>query len=353
MVNPLSILRQWAYRGYRDSQIEEHELKYLFLEITRRCNLSCLHCGSDCKSSSTTKELSTDSWLSIINYVKAAFNPAPVIILTGGEPLVHRELYAITERLHQQNLRWSMVSNGMALSEKVLHRLVQNGIESITISIDGGEESHNYLRNHPKSFNRVKESLELIGKSSIPIKDAVTCVYGKNLHELDSLASMLIDVGITSWRLFRIFPLGRAEENMELHLTKDETWSMIEWIRINRAKYQLKGLDISLSCEGYIPFDVDRQVRDEPFFCRSGINYASILSDGNITGCSNNPEKLYQGNIMERDLRDIWDNGFQDIRRRQFVSDFCKGCAEFKNCLGGSVHLWDHDNNRPLFCYLI
>jgi radical SAM protein with 4Fe4S-binding SPASM domain len=240
----------------------------------------------------------------------------------------------------------------MTLNKQKFNELIDAGLYSITLSLDGNETSHNKLRNSKISYKRVLNALELVGKSNLKFKDAVTCVYPDNLHELDDIANTLINKGITSWRLFRIFPSGRAFENNLTHLSFEQTQEMLNWIKTNKKKYKEKGLTINLSCEGWLPFDFDKQVRDEPFFCRAGVNVASILADGNITGCSNNDESFYVGNILKDDFSNIWENNFNDFRQRKWVEKtICNSCEHIKDCNGGSIHLWKFGADKPNFCY--
>jgi len=194
--------------------------------------------------------------------------------------------------------------------------------------------------------------MDAIANSNLKYKDAVTCVYPDNIDELNEIAEILIAKKFTSWRLFRIFPSGRAFENDELQLTFKQTHEMINWIAENKTRYKKLGLTINLSCEGWLPFETDSKVRDGYFFCRAGINIASILSDGNITGCTNNHESFYTGNILTDDFNTVWNNNFDNFRKRNWIDKtVCKSCEHIKACDGGSIHLWELGQEKPKFCY--
>ena len=349
----LDSIRQSAYKKYASYETQTHNLLYLFFEITQKCNLNCIHCGSDCSSNSNMNELTTDSWLKIIDYIKKTFDPLPVIVITGGEPLVHPDLFTITKALSENGFPWGMVTNGFTLNQQKVDTLIEHKIDSITLSFDGDAESVNYIRNTPKAYDRILNALSLIGKSNIPVKDAVTCVYPGNLNKLTWIADTLLEYGMNSHRLFRIFPMGRAEGNKNLYLDFKQSNKIISWIKENRIQYKKRGLNVSFSCEGYIPFGDDLKVRDEPFFCRSGINIASILCDGTITGCNNNGSDFYQGNIMENDFATIWQDGFKDYRNKDWAkTGICTDCIEWNNCQGSSIHLRNKSDCGPQFCYM-
>ena len=346
-------VKPWLWRLYKRLETRDHRLSYLFLEITRRCNLTCLHCGSDCSASIDTPELTTESWLKIISYVKKHFGAGVTFVISGGEPLVHPDLVKIGGHIQSLDMKWGMVTNGMALSASKLQKLEAAGLHSITISLDGDAEPHNWLRNNEKSFDRAISAIRRVAASDVELGDVVTCVSPKNLDRLDTVAELLVDAGVKSWRLFRIFPLGRAENNEDLLMTFEQTWQMLDWIASRRPEYKKRGLNITASCEGYLPYAKDRGVRDFPFFCRAGVNMASILCDGTITGCTNNDPTFYQGNILEDDLATVWQSRFEDYRRRDWLADTdCSTCDELKNCQGGSIHLWRLGDRAPRFCYV-
>ena len=346
-------LRQFFYDRYRDIEIAEHQLLYLFLEVTRACNLSCRHCGSDCGSEDRIPILTLRNWRSIVDHVSARFPSDLLFVVTGGEPLVWPHLVELGRRIRLNRRRWGMVTNGFALDREMLVNLMAAEISSITISLDGKEDAHNHLRNNSHAYARALHAIELVGKSGIPFRDVVTCVFPKNLDSLAQIADLVLEAGIPNWRLFRIFPQGRARNNPDLLLSRAQSWRMVEWIRENRRRYAKAGLRINFSCEGWFPFRLDRSIRSEPFFCRSGVNIASILCDGTVTGCANNGPAFVQGNALRDDFALTWDKGFEKLRNRDWMRNgLCADCRHFAHCRGGSVHLWDDAKRSPSFCYI-
>ena len=345
--------RNYLHQSYKQQQLKKHNLQYLFLELSRKCNLNCLHCGSDCKHQNNNPELSLQSWLLILDYLKTTFNPLPAIILTGGEPLLYKHLLVVAEKLKQHNFRWGMVTNGLLLTPQLINRLINCNMQSVTVSLDGTENSHNWLRNSPVAYKKVLDGLQLLTQSNLVFTDVVTCVNPQNLTELSKIAETLITIGIRNWRLFRIFPSGRAEHNDNLVLSFDKTQQLLHWIKTHKPELKKRNLHVNLSCEGWIPVIDDVKVRDNLFFCRSGINVASILSDGTITGCSNNQSQFFQGNILTHDFALLWNNSFDNLRNRNWLSNtICANCEYLSTCNGGSAHLWHNNKIKPEFCYM-
>jgi radical SAM protein with 4Fe4S-binding SPASM domain len=249
-------------------------------------------------------------------------------------------------------MHWGLVSNGYNLDKQMLGLCIDNGIGSITVSLDGQKAAHEWLRGKQDTFNRTMMALDLIAASQIPLIDVVTCVNPHNLSELDSIASILMNTGIPAWRLFRIFPAGRAKNNSDLQLTVAQTRQLIDWVQEKKPFLAKKKLDVQLSCEGWLPIAIDRQVRNQPFFCRAGINIASILSDGTITGCSNNAPRFFEGNILSDSFSYVWQHRFTSFRDRSWVKNTeCGTCQQSGHCEGGSIHLWRENDKRPEFCY--
>ncbi len=345
------MLRQLFWQKYKSLEIREHRLLYLFLEVTRSCNLSCRHCGSDCGANDRSAVLSAGDWNAIVDAVSARYSRDLLFVITGGEPLVWPGLEGLCRRIRSRGRRWGMVTNGFLLDERRLAGLLDAGIGSITVSLDGDEEAHNGLRGHPQAYARALHALRLVGAADIPFRDAVTCVYPGNLEKLDLIAETLLGAGIPAWRLFRIFPLGRARGDASLMLDERSTMRLVEWIRVRRLLYARRGLRVDLSCEGWYPFALDRRIRTEPFFCRSGVNIATIRCDGAITGCANNGPAFQEGNIFRDDFAVLWEKGFLKLRDRSWMRrGICAQCGHFRQCGGGSAHLWDVEAGSILFC---
>lgn len=346
-------LKEQIHLKYKRMERDEASLLYLFLEITRKCNLKCRHCGSDCKSEYSAEELTSDSWLKIIDDIYLKFKPAPTIVITGGEALLHEDFFKIIDKINSYKMRWGLVSNGYLLDKETIEKLQDKNIYSITVSLDGLEINHNWLRCKKDSYSKTLSALHYLSKCKIPLKDVVTCVNPLNLKELIQISDILLKNKINYWRLFRIFPAGRAKENKELQLNVEETKEMIEWVKKNRKDLCVKGLDVSLSCEGWLPYKVDKKVRNQPFFCRAGINIASILCDGTVTGCSNNHKRFFEGNVLKNSFSYLWKNEFKKFRNREWVKETtCFQCKDYKFCEGSSIHLWRDNLKKPEFCYM-
>jgi len=346
-------LRRALYPLYRNLESSVHPLRYLFIEITQRCNLDCLHCGSDCGKETQLDELTTGEWLRFFEYLAAHFDKRKMIlVITGGEPLCHPEFGRITTTLKKLGLAWGMVTNGFSLTKAKLQKLIDNGLISVTISLDGLQASHDWLRGRHGAFKHAVQSIQLVTAQNLPFFDIVTCVNPRNLPELPEVEALLRDLGVPAWRLFSIFPKGRAKANGELILSGQQTQEMFQWIAERRCTNNGNGFSLEFCCEGYLPRKTDRAVRNDPYFCRAGISIGSVLCDGAISACPNISRSLVQGNIRTDDFKKVWETKYLPFRDREWMKQGdCTDCKQWKHCLGNSMHLWDDEQKRTVRCF--
>lgn len=330
-------------------QAKIHDLSYFFWECTVRCNINCLHCGSDCHSEGQAKDMPADDFLAVAKSLTTQYKPNKVmVVITGGEPLVRKDLAYVGTELNKMGFPWGMVSNGYALSEERFQELLNAGLKSITISLDGLEESHNWLRGNPHSFERASNAIKMVADNGTIVFDVVTCITQKNIHQLHEIKQHLMDIGVRHWRIFAIDPIGRAKEDPMLQIDANQLKQILDFIVECRAEGQI---DTSFGCEAYLG-SYEGEVRDGLFFCRAGINVGSVLNDGSISACPNNSKKVIQGNIYTDSFLDVWNNKFEIMRNRKWAKEgLCADCKEFKWCNGNGLHLRDFDNHDVLRCH--
>ncbi len=343
----LTSLKKFAFRKFRDSETRFHELNYLFWECTTRCNLNCIHCGSDCSMDSTHKDMPFEDFskaLDTITDIPKNF----IVVLSGGEPLLRKDLEQCGRDIRKKGMHWGMVTNGHLYTKEKHNALLNAGMGALTISLDGLENTHNWLRNNNSSFERVVNAIKLAASSSRLNFDVVTCVNQRNISELPQIKKTLIDLGVKAWRLFTIIPIGRATNNPELSLTDQQFVELMDFISDSRKH---NTIDVKFSCEGFVG-KYEPKVRDSYFFCRAGINIGSVLIDGSISACPNIDRSFSQGNIYEDNFFEIWQTKYKPFRNRQWTkTGQCKTCTEYKNCLGNGLHNWHGDKHNVLVCH--
>jgi radical SAM enzyme (rSAM/lipoprotein system) len=335
------------FRKFRESETRFHELNYLFWECTSRCNLNCLHCGSDCSKDGSVKDMPAEDFFKALDTVK---DPAGnfLVVFTGGEPLLRKDIEACGREIRKRGMRWSLVTNGLLYSKERHNSLLNAGLGALTISLDGTEKNHNWLRNSEQSFRKAVEAIETAAASPRLNFDVVTCVNRRNIGELREIRDHLISLKVKAWRLFTIVPIGRAKNNPDMLLTDNEFVELMEFIKDSRKE---KGIDLKFSCEGYVG-NYELKVRDSFFFCRAGINIGSILSDGSVSACPNTDRSFAQGNIYRDNFYETWENKFGMFRDREWTrTGKCLECGEYRDCLGNGLHNWKQGEKDAMVCH--
>ncbi|SHF75691.1 radical SAM enzyme, rSAM/lipoprotein system [Bacteroides luti] len=335
-------------RKIRHNKIKLHPLRQLFWECTLRCNLYCRHCGSDCKKTAYQKDMPLADFLAVIDSISPHVNPSEVcIIITGGEPLMRADIEECGLALYHKGFPWGIVTNGLYLSRKRLDSLLASGMHSITISLDGLEKEHNWMRGHPESFTRATEAIKMVASEKDLNWDVVTCINRKNYKDLEELKNYLISIGVRNWRIFTVFPVGRAAEDPELLLTNQEFTGLMEFIKMSRKEGKIK---INYACEGFLG-KYEGEVRDNFYSCGAGVSVASILIDGSISACPSIRSNFYQGNIYRDNFMEIWNNRFENFRNREWMKkDKCAKCNYFRYCEGNGMHLRNNEG-KLLICH--
>ena len=357
------------FRRYRHINARLHPLHTLFWECTLRCNMRCRHCGSDCKVSSEVQDMPAADFLAAVDRLMPHIDPhTTFVVMTGGETLLREDIEAVGLELYRRGFPWGLVTNGYLLDEARLASLQQAGIHSISVSFDGLADDHNWIRQHPGSHAAVERAVGLLRRSHDLLWDVVTCVSPRNYASLPQFRDRLVELGVPRWRVFTIFPMGRAARDPELQLTDEQFRGTLDFIKACRNNSQLSTvqqlnnstspscnnsqlstlnsqLKVSYACEGFLG-DYEREVRDQFFYCRAGIEVMSIRCNGDISGCTSIRSNFSQGNIYRDDLWEVWQNRFQKFRDRSWThKEQCARCKVFRYCEGSGLHLYDEQDH--------
>lgn len=228
---------------------KEHPLRQLFWECTLRCNVSCRHCGSDCRKLSEVKDMPREDFFRVLDSIAKKTDPHKVFVtITGGEPLLRDDLEVCGKEFFERGFPWGMVTNGLVLTPERFESLRQAGMHSITVSMDGLEENHNWMRRHPQSFQKVDEVLDLFVQHPQIASDVVTCVNQRNYEQLPAMRDYLISKGIGYWRIYSIFPVGRAAHDPMMQISHEQYRGMLDFIRQTRNEGKINA---SYGCEGF------------------------------------------------------------------------------------------------------
>ena len=356
-----------------EERVAEHPLRTLFWECTLRCNLDCRHCGSDCKSGgnghnggnghggylsgseqsdfpvAAHPDMPLEDFLKTLDTITPHVDPHKVmIVFAGGEVLMRRDLEKAGLAVYRRGYPWGMVTNGMALDADRFDSLLRAGLHSITLSLDGFEKDHIYIRQHPKSWENALRALRLIVREPSIVYDVVTCVTGDSLARLTEFKEFLIAEGVKAWRLFTIFPVGRAARDPRLQLSDEQFTGLMEFIAATRREGRIR---CDYACEGFLG-GWETEVRDSFYHCSAGVTTAGIRIDGAISGCTSIRAAHDQGNTYRDDFMTVWNERFEKFRDREWArKGACSECKVWKWCKGNGMHLYDDEDNLLLCHY--
>lgn len=332
-----------------EEQTRQHPLRQLFWECTLRCNMKCQHCGSDCKVSALHPDMPFEDFEKVLRRIKEAYDSHEIsVVVTGGEPLMRLDIVECGRKMYGLEFPWGMVSNGFLMTDKKIDELLGAGMRAATISLDGQEEDHDWMRGVPGSFRNASHAIERLAKESSFGFDVVTCVNQRNFGLLDQFKEYLISLGLKKWRIFTVFPVGRAAGNPELQINSEQYRQLMDFIIDTRKEGRIS---VSYACEGFLG-RYEGKVRDHLFTCQAGISIAGVRIDGSISACTSIRSNYDQGNIYTDDIVDIWENRFENMRDREWMhSGECADCRYWKYCHGNGLHLRD-DEGRLIQCNL-
>jgi MoaA/NifB/PqqE/SkfB family radical SAM enzyme len=315
-------------------------LRVVTWSVTNRCSLRCEHCGVF-GGERRYADLSIAEFASAVpDMIRLGVG---YVVLTGGEPLLRPDLFDIIKLLRACDFKVGMVTSGFGFS-KVQASFAAQPVDSISVSIDGLEASHDRLRGRQSSFAQALATVGMARDIGVPLVTVATCVHAGNLADLPALREAIFTSGAQHWILRPISPVGRAIAHDELALADDQLFELLCFARESlRAGYDVVVADL-----GYLgPWDSELNLG--PYFCPLGWDALTILPNGDVKGLGEDHLPV-EGNIRSASLVDIWLDGFAHYRTPVLPAE-CDGCEAFGRCRGGFVPVAENARRciKPLF----
>ena len=320
--------------------------KWIAWEITRRCNLRCVHCRS-----SSEMEIQghpdfplEEAYRLIDDIVSYA---TPVVVLSGGEPLTRKDVFEIARYGTDKGLRMCLATNGTLVTDEICGKIKQSGIRIVSLSLDGADDKvHDDFRSQKGAFAGTINAARLFKKHGIEfiINSSFT---KRNQEQIPQVYQLAKELGATAWYMFMIVPTGRGEEIMSELISKEDYDKILDWhydmekeedlllvrptcaphyyrVQLQRAKEEgekVKRRTLKFSTGGSKG-------------CLAGQLICLIDVDGNVLPCSY--FNLPAGNVREKPFKEIWENSglFKDLRDFKKYKGRCGSC-EFINVCGG------------------
>ncbi|MFW6121679.1 MAG: radical SAM protein [Petrotogales bacterium] len=304
-------------------------------ELTLKCNLKCLHCGSSA-GRARDNELSTEEGLKLCDdLAKLGFKG---ITLFGGEPFLRKDWPILGKRIKDLGLKLSVVSNGFVNPKKIVAALSKLEVDSVQVGLDGtSPQTHDYIRGVDGSFEKSLGFLRSLKEADLSV-GAITTVSKMNFKELPKIRDLIIKEGI-DWQIQEAAPIGRFPKKMTL--SEREYYSMGLFIASNRERYSSEKIFIAgpHNLGFHSKFIPSLGSSIEWDGCWAGKMVLGIQSDGGVKGCLALSDDFIEGNIRERSIVDIWNDPDAFAYNRKFKEEDlgpnCMGCKYGETCNGG------------------
>lgn len=339
--------------------------RLIFWETTRFCNLPCPHCRASSVDRRLPDELNTEEGFALIDNITSFSNP--ILVLSGGEPLVRPDIYELSIYGTRKGLRVVLATNGTLITLDVAEKLKEAGIKRISVSLYGsGPDIHDKFCGLTGAFDETMKGIRNILNSGIPLQINTT-VTKRNLHDLPSISEFAVSIGADAHHIFLLVPTGRGKEIEGDEIAPEEYEKVLNWFydRTKEVKINLKAtcaphyfriMKQRSASEGKKITSTSDPMGAMTRGCLAGSGVCFISYKGEVFPCGYLP--VLGGNIREKSFREIWDNSeiFQILRDETKLKGKC-GICEYKwICLGCRARAYartgDYMDEEPYCIYI-
>ena len=354
-VEPSDALRYGRHSGRLPShllQFSADKKPVVVLNMTRRCNLKCVHCYAQAVDPEGKDDISTDQAKTMIDDL-AAYG-APVMLFSGGEPLVRQDLTELADHATQRGMRAVISTNGTLITKEKAKELKAVQLSYVGISLDGGEEVHDKFRGVPNSFKKALQGIENCKAEGLKVGLRFT-INKRNAGEIPKLFQLLRDYEVPRICFYHLVYSGRGSELIKEDLNHAETRAVVDLIMDEtRALFDAgqprEVLTVDNHADG--PYVWMRLKREDPKRAEEVfelLQFNEGNSSGRGIGCISWDGKVHAdqfwrnhtfGNVLERPFSQIWDDPAIELLhrmkdKRAHVKGRCAGCR-FLNICGGN-----------------
>ena len=353
-IEPSDALRYGREAGRLPShllQFSKDKKPVVVWNMTRRCNLKCVHCYARAREVEGSDEISTDQARMIIDDL-AAYG-APVMLFSGGEPLVRNDLTELASHAVNRGMRAVISTNGTLITRAKARELKGVGLSYVGISIDGQEEVHDRFRGVPGSFKKAMQGVENCQAEGLKVGLRFT-VNRRNIDEVPKIFHILRTMDIPRVCFYHLVYSGRGSELIKEDLSHEEARRLVDLIMdetksLFEAGMPKEVLTVDNHADG--PYVYLRLLKENPARARevyellqfnegnnSGRGIGCISWDGSV-----HPDQFWRnqvfGNVLERPFSEIWDDPSIELlaklkEKKKYVGGRCAGCRFLNVCAG-------------------
>lgn len=312
-------------------------------ETTRRCNLDCKHCRAVAEDHPYDNELSTKASFKLLEQIKEVGEP--IIILTGGEPLLRDDIFDIAAFGTKLGLRMVMATNGTLITEDIARKMKDSGIKRISVSLDGSTpETHDDFRGIKNAFGNSIRGINIAKDAGIEFQINTT-ITKTNLDQIPKILTLAENLGAVALHIFLLVPTGRGKYIMDSAINAKEYEETLNWFYDQRGKTSLQ---LKATCAPhYYRILRQRSIKDGKKVtfethgldavtrgCLAGTGFCFISHVGRVQTCGFLDVEC--GDITRQTFKDVWENStvFNELRDFNNLENKC-GICEFKRVCGG------------------
>jgi len=346
------------------SIVLDNKVRMIAWEVTRSCNLNCVHCRAASSLGPYSGELSTEKCLQLVDQIAAV--STPVIILTGGEPLLRPDIFEIAAYGTNKGLRMVMATNGMLVTPAVAQKMTESGIQRVSISIDGKDaHSHDAFRQQKGAFNGAMQGIEALKNAKMEFQINTT-ITTNNLDQIKDIFKLAKDIGAAAHHIFLLVPTGRGKDLAAQAITAADYEETLMWFHQESLSC---GIQLKATCAPHY-FRIMHQNKpkeEKPVKksgghfhestrgCLGGITFCFISHTGQVQPCGY--LELDCGNVKKKSFASIWENSevFRNLRDYSKYEGKCGRCEFIKVCGGCRARAYEATGNylaeEPLCLY--
>ena len=322
---------------------KEATLRLVAWETTRACNLACKHCRAAAVNKPYEGELDTQAAFRLMDQIAEVGQP--IVILTGGEPLLRDDIFDIARYGTEKGLRMVMAPNGTLITPEHARRMVDSGIKRISISLDGAtREKHDSFRGVPGAYDGALRGIAYAKEVGLEFQINTT-ISKLNLDQIPKIQALAVELGAVAHHIFLLVPTGRGKYIIDQEITAREYEETLNWFydqrdktplqlkatcaphyyRILRQRAREEGKTVSLESHG-----LDAVTRG----CLGGTGFCFVSHRGIVQPCGFLNAKA--GDVTRASFADIWHNSevFNRLRNFKALEGKCGAC-EYKRVCGG------------------
>lgn len=318
-------------------------LRLVAWETTRNCNLACVHCRASATLGPYTGELDTSAGLKLLDEIAQV--GSPIVILTGGEPLLRADIYELARYGTDKGLRMVMAFNGTLVNEETAQKIADAGIKRISVSLDGAtRKTHDKFRGIEGSFDGAIKGLELMKDAGVEFQINTT-ITKANLAQIPEILDLAVEMGAVAHHIFLLVPTGRGKYIIDQEINAEEYEKTLNWFYDQREKTPLQ---LKATCAPHYYRILRQRAREEGKTvsfdshgldavtrgCLGGTGFCFVSHRGIVQPCGF--LNVAAGDVTKTSFADIWQDSevFTKLRDFKALEGKCGAC-EYKRVCGG------------------